>query len=77
MSDEDFSKYMNKPECPVEVGNTYYRNDSLEDNIEYTVLEIIEKDNKFYARCSFIDPFDNELAEETVYCFYLTPKRAL
>lgn len=75
--EEGFSKYMNKPECPVKVGEKYRRNDQLDDSIIYTVLEIVERNNKFYALCSYIDPFDGEYTEELIYCFYLTAENAL
>lgn len=74
---DDFSKYMNKPECPVKVGHRYKRTDLLDDSTVYTVKEIIETNNKFYALCSYIDPFDEEETEEKVYCFYLVDENAL
>lgn len=68
----DFSEYMNKPECPVEVGKSYIRSDLLDCPEPYLVKEIIDKNGKFYALCEHKDEFSGDMVEEEVYAFYLS-----
>ena len=42
-SDEDFSKYMNKPECNVNIGDICKRTDYFICETEYRVDDIVEK----------------------------------
>lgn len=68
----DLSEYMNKPECSVEVGKTYFRNDLLDGTEPYLVKSIIDRDGKFYALCQHVDEFSGDMVEEEVYAFYLS-----
>lgn len=68
----DLSEYINKPECPVEVGKTYFRNDLLDGTEPYLVKGIVDRGGKFFAVCSHKDEFSGEDIEEEVYAFYLS-----
>lgn len=68
---EDFSKFMNKPESPVEVGKMYTRSDLLLCDTVYTVESIEEKQGRFYANCSYRSSFDDSVCYEQIYAFYL------
>lgn len=70
-SDEDFSKYMNKPECNVNIGDICKRTDYFICETEYRVDDIIEKDGKQYAVCSFKDAFTDEVCTEEIFIYYL------
>lgn len=70
-SDEDFSKYMNKPECNVNIGDICKRTDYFICEIEYRVDDIVEKDGKQYAVCSFKDEFTDEVCTEEIFIYYL------
>lgn len=67
---EDFSKYMNPPECSVNIGDICKRTDMDCEN-PYIVKSIKEKDNKFWAVCKHIDEFSGVEVTETIYHFYL------
>lgn len=70
-SDEDFSKYMNKPECNVNIGDICKRTDYFICETEYRVDDIIEKGGKQYAVCSFMDEFTDEVCTEEIFIYYL------
>ena len=70
-SDEDFSKYMNKPECNVNIGDICKRTDYFICETEYRVDDIIEKDGEQYAVCSFKDEFTDEVCTEEIFIYYL------
>ncbi len=59
--------YMNKPESPVYVGMKCIRTDYLVCDIVYEVKEVLEKNEKFYARCEYHDEFDGSLKEEVIW----------
>lgn len=70
-SDVDFSKYMNKPECNVNIGDICKRTDYFICETEYRVDNIVEKDGKQYAVCSFKDEFTDEVCTEEIFIYYL------
>ena len=67
---EDFSQYMNPPECSVSIGDVCERTDMDCEN-PYLVKDIKEKDGKFWAVCDHVDEFSGDEVEETIYHFYL------
>lgn len=71
MYEEEFSKYMNKPECSVEVGKRYTRTDMLLDSYTYLVTEIMVRDGKYYAVCEYEDMFDGSKRGDVIYAYYL------
>lgn len=70
----DLSNYMNKPECNVCIGDVCYRDDMLFCDTEYLVVDVVEKNNKFYAVCEYKDEFDGSSKTEEIYAFYLRRK---
>ena len=72
----DFSKFMNIPECPVKIGETYIRDDVIEFGEEtlYTVLDIGNKNGKYYALCEYTDDFSGDKVKEWVYAYNLARK---
>lgn len=71
MYKEEFSKCMNKPECPVEIGKMYRRTDMLLDSYTYLVTEIVVRDDKYYAVCEYVDMFDGSKRGDVIYAYYL------
>ena len=70
---DDFSKYINPPECPVEVGMLCSGSEYLMDDTVYRVLDIKEKDDKWYATCEYEDAFSGEKMVEDIWAYYLKP----
>lgn len=70
----DFSKYMNKPEFPVAVGDICVRTDYFVCDIEYRVVELLEEDNKYYAICEYKDEFSEKVEKEKIFAYYLERK---
>ncbi len=67
----DFSKYMNKPEFPVAVGDICLRTDYFACDTEYRVVELLEENSKYYALCEYKDEFSGELEKEKIFAYYL------
>lgn len=61
----DLSKYMNLPECKIEVGKVYERTDYFLGG-KCKVLEISFDDGYYYARCECLDEFSGEKTVEKV-----------
>lgn len=74
MIGNDFSKYMNKPEFPVSVGDICLRTDYFSCDTEYRVIKLLEENNKYYALCEYKDEFSGELEIEKIYAYYLERK---
>lgn len=68
---EDFSRYMNKPECGISIGDICKRNDYLICETEYRVEDIVERDGKLFAVCSYKDEFTDEVSTEEIFIYYL------
>ena len=81
---EDFSKFMNEPECPVSVGDICIREDSLFEE-ECEVISVFKKgfrndkgeiDNEtWYACVKTIDEFSGKEVKEEVYAYSLKKKQ--
>lgn len=72
----DFTMFMNPPECPVQIGKEYKRTDLLlDDNVLYKVINVFTKEgkrgSKFYAHCSYESKFDGQICFEDIYAFNL------
>lgn len=69
---EDFSKYMNEPEKPIEIiGKKATRTDYLVCDIQYIILDIIDREGRWYAVCSYTDDFTDEECTEEIFLPYL------
>lgn len=71
---EDFSRYMNKPLPPVEVGEVYYNNVEMYEN-PFIVKWVKTVGDKFYAVCDHVDEFSGETVEIRVYAYYLSKRK--
>lgn len=69
--EDDFSKYMNFPECPVNVGDLCIDEEYLDCDTVYKVLSTEMHNGKWYAVCQYKDEFSGELVEERVYSYNL------
>lgn len=67
----DFSIYMNKPECQIDVGDICTRTDYLICDTHYKVISVEEVDGKLYAECEYEDEFTGNLERERIYVYYL------
>ena len=79
---EDFSKYMNEPECPVSVGDICIKGDSLfeEECKVISVFKKVVKNNKgesywtWYACVKSVDSFSGDEVREEVNAYTLKKK---
>lgn len=71
---EDFSRYMNKPLPNVEIGKEYYNNVDTAEN-PFRVIDVLERNGKFYAVCIHVDEFSGSEERVEVYSGYLSESR--